>query len=316
MKKLWFVPVVSMLAFAACSSESSNEPDFGGTGELQGFIPMSLNAYEMDNDMNVIKVFEPVCKEEKRELVWARTGADTIEYDYKYDSDKGLVYLGEGKDNIQFDYLGSSFPKGSWRMSSSGDEDGTFITEGMVFESDKVEMGIAYSGNCFLKDIYAGQMGGGIFDGDEEDEDSEDTDMSAFMKYVTIDCDKMTVGDSVVIKTGSWSRDGVETKYTYGTKSCSNKISYRFAYNEKDCKAAYDDFKENAKSGSVFDFEDYSTVNSNQECYEEAYTYMMTYLMQLVMEDAFGGLGDLLGGGAKASAAKLAKNIASLKVAK
>lgn len=331
MKKLWFVPVVSMLAFAACSSESSNEPDFGGDGEIKGFIPMSINAYEIDDDMNVIKTAEPVCKEEKRELVWAKAGTDTAEYDYKYDSDKGLVYLGEGKDNIQFDYLGSKFPEGAWRMSTSDTADGKFITEGMVFGSDKVEAGIAYSGNCFLEDIYAGEITGEI---SEDADDSTAAMMEGVMKYIKIDCDKVTMGDSIEVKIGSWSRDGIETKYTFGKESCTNVVSTRFAYYEKDCKAAYDEFKETAESGSEFDFEDYSTANSNQECYEAFTKYAMTYIMQKVLEDALGGLlggddddsdfnlDDLLNafGGEKEakvlSAKKVAKKVASLKAVK
>lgn len=327
MKKLLLASMASVLTFAACSSEKSNEPDFGGTGELQGFLPTEMTAYEIDNDMNVIKTVEPVCKEEKRELAWSRTSSDTTVIDFKYDSKNGIVTLGDKRDAVQYDYLGSSFPKGSWRLSNSDNDDGKFLTQGMVFDSDKIESGIAYSGNCFLKDVYAGQLAGGII-GDEDSEEYQQA--TSFMKYITIECDKVSIGDSVEIKVGKWSRNGVETKYTYGKTSCTNKVTTRFAYNESDCKAAYNEFKENAKASDEFDFDDYATANSNQECYDSFTEYAVKYLFKLAMEDALGGLGggeggfnldDFLNGfggsdAKAASAKKIAKGVASLKLGK
>ncbi|MCF0222476.1 MAG: hypothetical protein HUK19_09300 [Fibrobacter sp.] len=314
MKRIWLVPLASFLAFAACSESSSSGDDFGGTGDIQGFIPSEINAYTMDNDMNIITLVEPVCEEQKRELVWSRNGGETIEYSYKYDSGKGLVYLGEGTETVQFDYLGSSFPKGAWRMSDANNEDGEFITAGMIFESDKVETGIAYSGKCFLKDIYSGQMMGDM--GDEED--IESAMESALFKDLVIDCNKMSLGDSLAVNINNWSRKGIEIKYTYGKKSCTNTATTRFAYNESDCKAAYNEFKATAKDGDVFEFDEFQSANSNQQCYDEFSAYLSEYIMKNLLQDLLGGLGgdedvDLGGLFGRAVAKKVAKKMATVK---
>lgn len=301
MKKILFASLASALAFTACSSSSSADSE-GSSADTKGFMARFKASYEINTSANTITYSEPVCEEEDGKLVWKREGEKET-YSYEYDSKTGRITVDYDGDEETYNYSGSNFPKGVWRDAYEDEKDGA-VAPVEVYGDKTVEAGIIYSGNCFLKDIFVEAAGGEI---------SEGLDM---LTDVEITCDKITVMKDYTVEVVSWSKDEIKAKYTYGKESCTNSSKPRFAYNESDCKAAYEDFK-NAKNAGGFDFEDYPYTQSNPKCTED----FTNALMVAIMGSMFGGeggfdFGDFDFGGYDPSAfgKKLARSLTNLKV--
>ncbi|GEM_PF-3298071 len=287
-KTFWLLPVATMLAFVACSSDSSStsasnedvpmssaiseddgnlssssvmsdqEEKSSSSMESSGSLPeanymiVDKGTYKIEE--NTLNFQLPQCEVVNGRLVWSKDGGEIYPYLYDYDKSSGLISVVDDEDErMNMEYVGSSFPVGSWIATE--EENGIKI--GFALESDKNANLVAYYG-CFMESA----LGNKVFD--EE-----------YQAVEIIDCETVDVA-GMQLKVKSATTSSMSLEYSVGSVSCPIEMNMRYAINETDCKAAYEEYKVDDEAEDEFYFDEYmEEIVSDDAC-------MMSMVLELM----------------------------------
>lgn len=286
MKKLILASAAAFALSACTITVTDGEDDNGVSNGSQsvraprGFYSVQKSYYEVDEASRVITVIEPVCEEDRGELVWDRRNGYKYDWKYNVGSNGTVTIIDDEGERQSYDYDGRAFPVGVW----SGVENEAMRTT-VVADDGLMDLGFTYDGECFLRDVFMKEMGGDFGDlaGDEDSEE--------IMELLKLDvgCTRISMFDGdIMIEMNSWKNGTMSGHFTYGSNSCDNTITQRYAFNESDCRAAYDDFMDEGKSDEFY-FDEYAEEKSNPKCQEDMMTYLMVKMLPLLLG---GGDGD------------------------
>ena len=271
--KVLVVLSVSALFFACGSDNGTSNFDMDDSFE----IVLSKGNYKYDSKDSSMKYLYSVCKESSLgSLVWKKDALDTVE-GVAYLSKSTVTEIVEG-DTSKFAFDGKSFPVGIW----TGNEEGKIFTVSYDYaKGGSLEKLFRYQGSCFAKDLYSQlfkgnpaiasmEMGLAQFYSDFKPEGYELDSAEMLNDVRATDCDELTMYDGMVMVNIDYMRESSgAVKVTYGNSSCDVSFSYRYAESESDCKAAYEDFKED-ENVDKFDFDNYSEyIEFDEYCVAE-----------------------------------------------
>ena len=266
------VAVACGFVLSACGSDS------GSSGiDLEDSFDMVLSKahYDYDSDDSTLTVTYPVCKVgELGNLVWKEEDPDSV-FKYKSYLDKTTALRFEKgiTEPARFEFDGGKFPVGFW--SAGPGKKGDKFQMGIRYDKgDDVVSVVRYSGECYAQDFKANlfeenpsiaQSEKALIDfylkfqptdkqviGDKDDEEN-------VLKNIRADdCDRLTMYDDLVaIEVDELNESSGELTVSYEDDECSLNFAIRYAIDEDDCNAAYDEFKAD-KDAEKFNFADYN----------------------------------------------------------
>ena len=265
MKKL-ALALASTLALVACGDDSSS-----GIFSMENSFEMVLDKakYSYSKKDSTFKRIEPICKEGTLgNLVGP---ADTDVWDtltYKVHENKGVITLKNGpKDPAKYNFSSSSFPVGFWadpENTSKKIQGGFTLTK-----KDMMNRVIRYDGSCFMKDYYSlfGKEVEALYDMDktltafygrfQNDDVVDQKQMIADIRAV--DCDELSLYDGLVkLSLEDFKESSGTIVIKYAKRTCDVSFHIRYAFEQEDCVAAYEDFKNDRNAASKFEFGDYA----------------------------------------------------------
>ena len=276
-----FVAMGSMF-FAACGGDSGSS-----SINLEDSFDMVLFKahYDYNSDDSTLTVTYPVCKVGSlggAKVVWKEEDPDSVfQYKAYLDKTKALRFEKGLTEPTRFEFDGGKFPVGFWSAESNEKTDK--FQMGLRFDKgDELTSVIHYSGECYAQDFKAN-----MFDGKTAIAETEEALINFYLKFQpaskkdvenekevlanirAVDCDRLTMYDDMVaIEVDELKESSGELTVAYEDNECSLNFAIRYAIDEDDCNAAYQDFKAD-KSAEEFNFADYSMkVDYNEFCVE------------------------------------------------
>jgi hypothetical protein len=273
LKKMSFAGVAfGGLFFAACGGDSGSS-----TIDLEDSFDMVLSKahYDYDSDDSTLTVTYPVCKVGNLgNLVWKEEDPDSV-FKYKSYLDKATALRFEKgiTEPVRFEFDGGKFPVGFW--SAGPNKKGDKFQMGIRYDKgDEVVSVIHYSGECYAQDFKANlfednlaiaQTEKALIDfylkfqpADKQEIGGKAGEENILKNIRAADCDRLTMYDDLVsIEVDELKESSGELTVSYEDDECSLNFAIRYAINEDDCNAAYDEFKAD-KDAEEFNFADYS----------------------------------------------------------
>lgn len=265
--------------FIACSSDSSSSTF---SMEKSFEILLKKEKYTYDKKDSTLKIISPVCKTgtlgnlvgpNDKNAEW-----DTLKYESYVN--KNIAKLIKGDSVAKFSFEGKNFPVGLWENQ---EYDSKKIQS--AFRLDKKNMFntvISYDGSCFMKDyfslfrkgnpalqfadsaltnFYASFLG-------KKDTLNEKTMLSDIR---VPNCDEMTLYDGLVkLELSDINESSGKITASFEKDECPITFKIRYAFDQADCNAAFEDFNDDKESSEEFDFNDYSVdVDLDEFCIPE-----------------------------------------------
>ena len=73
-----------------------------------------------------------------------------------------------------------------------------------------------------------------------------------------LNCSELSMYDGLVkLKAENFKSSSGTIKVTYAKRTCNVSFQLRYAYEQKDCEAAYEEYKNDTKAAPKFNFDDY-----------------------------------------------------------
>ena len=265
-KKVVFA-LLPAIALMACGDDSSS-----GIFSMEKSFEMVLDKakYSYSKKDSTFKRIEPVCKEGTLGNLVGPADADMWDtLTYKAYENKGVITVMKGKDVVgKYNLSDGSFPRAFW-----GDEENTTkkIQGGYrLTKKNVMNRVIRYDGNCFMKDYYS------VFNKEVDAIENVDAKLKEFYNRFqvkegpvddkqmladirAVDCDELTMYDGLVkirVEDFKESSGRIVISYEKKQRTCKVDFHIRYAYEQKDCEAAYADYKD-SKSKEKFDFNDF-----------------------------------------------------------
>ena len=272
LKKVSFASITfGGLFLAACGGDSGSS-----SIDLEDSFDMVLSKahYKYDSDDSTLTLTYPVCKVGNLgNLVWKEEDPDSV-FKYKSYLDKttALRFEKDITEPARYEFDGGKFPVGFW--SAGPNKKGDKFQKGIRFEKgDKVASVIHYSGECYAQDFKANLFEENLaisltekalidfylkFQPADKQEIVNKADEENVLKNIrAADCDRLTMYDDLVsIEVDELKESSGELTVSYEDDECSLNFAMRYAINEEDCNAAYDEFKAD-KDAEEFFFADY-----------------------------------------------------------
>ena len=223
-------------AFFGCSGESTND----GSDDSEYFIA-EVGSYKLEQ--NALLFTQGLCEAKDGKLVWSKSG-ESSRFPAQFDESNGTLRLSFNNGDVQFGYIGNSFPIGVFRGQSVA----LGKIDGVVLEKDSVLKFVLFKkDNCFFEDYDF------PLSGDEK----------------RIDCN--TAEDNGVLrKFLPFEGNSMKSIVSVGKASCNIEFKRRYPYYEQDCKDAYNDFLKDSSAAKTFDFENYDIqVIQDEECMKD-----------------------------------------------
>lgn len=223
-------------AFFGCSGESTND----GSDDSEYFIA-EMGSYKLEQ--NALLFTQGLCEAKDGKLVWSKSG-ESSRFPAQFDESNGTLRLSFRNGDVQFGYIGNSFPIGVFRGQSVA----LGKIDGVVLEKDSVLKFVLFKkDNCFFEDY--------------------DFPLSGDAKR--IDCNTAEV-NGVLRKFLPFEGNSMKTIVSVGKVSCNIEFKRRYPYYEQDCKDAYNDFLKDSSAAKTFDFENYDIqVIQDEECMKD-----------------------------------------------
>lgn len=258
--------LVSSAALVACGDDSSSSGVFSMESSFE--MVLSKAKYSYNKKDSTLKQVYPVCKEGTLGNLVGPMDAD--EWDtvtYKAYENKGVITLRKGAEEIKYSLDDGAFPRGFW---ADPDYDSKPIQNGLRFEKkDLFKKVIRYDGNCLMKDYYS------LFRNGVPALENMDATLAAFYERFQADgakveekqmlsdiralnCSELSMYDGLVkLKAENFKSSSGTIKVTYAKRTCNVSFQLRYAYEQKDCEAAYEEYKNDTKAAPKFNFDDY-----------------------------------------------------------
>ncbi len=267
MWKKWMLLPAAMLAFVACSDDSSSPTDAETTADEtftteegssavayngDGIFYTDKGAFDNDSLKNEISVYEPVCKVQGDTLFWSdgRDG-EAVKMSYKYNASSKSINVQKGGDKFSMKFYGDTFPYGQWIEPNA--EIGTVYNGFSLHLSGNLSYTKFFGDSCLVDNLVAIKAFPGFPDPS---------------KMEKVDCNTAKYAD-VEIAFEEYSAGVATLTASKDDEKCKVTIKPRFKALETDCKAAFEDF-EDAEAEGEFDFADYDVdISGDTECFEE-----------------------------------------------
>ena len=260
--------LASTLVLVACGDDSSS-----GTFSMEKSFEMVLEKAEFSFDKkdSTFKRIVPVCKEGTLgNLVGPE---DTDEWDtvsYKTHVHKGVVTVKNGKaDPVKYDIDEDSFPVGFW---ADPDNNGKTVQYGYrLTKKDMMNRVIRYDGSCFMTDYYS-LLGKEVkalenmdhtltsFYGRFQGKEAGEVDQKQMLSDIRApECDELTLYDGLVkLSIDDFDESSGKIIIKYAKRTCDISFQIRYAYEQEDCAAAFEDYKNDKDAEKKFNFNDYA----------------------------------------------------------
>ena len=98
------------LAFFGCSGESTND----GSDD-SGYFIAEVGSYKLEQ--NALLFTQGLCEAKDGKLVWSKSG-ESSRFPAQFDESNGTLRLSFNNGDVQFGYIGNSFPIGVFRGQS------------------------------------------------------------------------------------------------------------------------------------------------------------------------------------------------------
>ena len=266
------VAVACGFVLSACGSDSGSS-----SIDLEDSFDMVLSKahYDYDSDDSTLTVTYPVCKVgELGNLVWKEEDPDSV-FKYKSYLDKttALRFEKDITEPARFEFDGGKFPVGFWQVGPG--KKGDKFQMGIRYEKgDDMASVIHYSGECYAQDFKANlfeenfaiaQTEKALIDfylkflpADKQVVEGKADEENVLKNIRAADCDRLTMYDDLVsIEVDELKESSGELTVSYEGDECSLNFAIRYAIDEDDCNAAYDEFKAD-KDAEKFNFADYN----------------------------------------------------------
>ena len=221
------------LAFFGCSGESTN-----ASADDSSYFIADMGSYELKQ--GALLFTRGLCEVKNGKLVWSKSG-ESSGLPAQFDESNGTLRLSFNNGDVQFGYIGNSFPIGVFRGQSVA----LGKIDGVVLEKDSVLKFVLFKkDNCFFEDY--------------------DFPLSGDAKR--IDCN--TAEDNgLLTKYLPFEGNSMKMIVSVGKVSCNLEFKRRYPYYEQDCKDAYNDFLKDSSAAKTFEFGNYqSQVIQDEEC--------------------------------------------------
>lgn len=260
------VALVSSAALVGCGDDSSSSGVFSMEDSFE--MVLAKADYQYSKKDSTLKKIQPVCKEGTLGNLVGLDDAD--EWDtlsYKAYESKGVVTLQEGKeDKVKYSLDDGTFLDGFW---TDPDYDSQRIQSGFRFDDGQVNSVLRYTGSCLMKDFLSlfrkdapaiknmdetlmNFYGKFLAEGDKIDESKMLDDIRA------TDCDELTLFDGLVrLNVEDFKESSGNIKVSYADRTCDIGFQIRYAYEQADCEAAFEAFKNDRSAKKNFNFKDY-----------------------------------------------------------
>lgn len=255
------------MALTACGDDSSSgNIDFDDSFELV----LNKVAYQYDEDDSTFKWIEPVCKVKRPGNLMGPEDVD--EWDtttYKAFERKGVVTLKDKKESVLYDFEDGDFPEGLWVLNP--EKRSKLLYGGYrLEEKDLLKQVIHYDGTCLMEDFLSqlGKKNESIEDMEKtfihfyklflpSEKDYSEKDMLSDLRAV--DCDKLSLFSGLIsLKVSDFTESSGKIAVTFEERTCDINFQIRYAYEQEDCEAAYNDFKIDRDAEKEFNFDNYS----------------------------------------------------------
>ncbi len=261
---------VGGLLLAACGDDKGSS-SFDMEESFDVVLTKARYDYRSKDSTLIVK--KPVCKESDiGQLIWKEDDFELRDTLKAYLNKNTAMIVEKGvTEPVRYGFDGGKFPVGFW---SSPEEQKSNIQSGLRFKKGgKLNKVVHYGGTCYAQDFKTN-----LFDENPSMAKSEqflldfyrefladpekELDEKSVLNNVKVedDCDQLILFDVVTVELDELNESSGELTVSYKKgRSCSFEFSFRYAINEKDCKAAYEEFGKD-KQAKEFHFEDYSTV--------------------------------------------------------
>lgn len=273
--------VCSVITACGDDSSSAEEEIVSDILKLDGAFDILLDKadYKYDSKDSSFKLIKPVCKVSKvGNLVGPKDAAEWDTLSYTAYVNKESITL-KSKDSTQkFSIKESTFPVGFWAYPTEAKKK---IQKGFAVGEGQMNTIFRYTGSCFMEDF----LGQYFSKGNPALQEANDVLTSFYRKFLSSEnadekkddfiihsfttCDEMKLFDDalVTIKLSQFRASSGKLIVSYDSLSCPVDFTLRYAYDQADCQAAYEDFKDDRKADKEFDFNKYRRdVNYNEYC--------------------------------------------------
>lgn len=255
-------------ALVACGDDSSSSGNFSMEDSFE--MVLAKADYQYSKKDSTLKIIKPVCKEGTIGNLVGPEDADKWDtLSYKAYESKGFVYLQEkDKDKVKYSLDDGEFLDGFW---TDPNYDSQKIQEGFHYDDDgMVQSVLRYTGECLMKDFYS------LFRKDAPAIRDMDKTLTEFYGMFlaegevvkekkmledirAVDCDELSMFDGLVkLNAEDFNESSGNIKISYGNRTCNVSFQIRYAYDQDDCSAAYEEFSNHKNAKKEFNFEDYS----------------------------------------------------------
>lgn len=263
-------------AFLGCSDDNGSSPTFNMEKNFDIVLSKSSYVYKSKDSLLIVK--KPVCKEVVdgglKSLEWKKESseADSV---VAYNKKSRAYMILDDEEDLVYSYEGNTFPKGSWIDDSQNS-----IHYAKIFTADMVKETFQYDGSCFMKSFYSqlfkdnealvgAESALGEFYlmfGDEEDSELDEKELVDNIRVPA--CDELTLYDGEVsVRVDQLKESSGKLSLRYKDESCMISFNLRYANNQGDCRAAYDEYKLDRNGAKAFDFDNYDkVVNYSYNC--------------------------------------------------
>ncbi len=245
MKELafWIFVVAAIFAVVSCgedalpNAELAEEEAISSNG---GIFIANKFTYEADAEKSIIRTYSASCRADGDSLIWDPKGSISSVGIYSYDqATKSVRFLFRGGSE-EFQFRGSAFPVGSWEETSSAG-----ISKGFVLSAD----------GSFDESIRVQNLA-------EATDFAEKFLSEGFQNFKGVNLAVQRISSGKIFA-------DISTE----TVHCSISVKPRYAAVQKDCEAAFAEYREhsrNRKSPEKFSFEDYALeVGGDTDCLGE-----------------------------------------------
>lgn len=277
LKSLRFLPMAlalgcASLGLTACG-DSGSSGEFSMDDSFEVVLKKTDYSYKSKDSLLILK--QPECKVSSLGyLVWHEKSEDQDSLT-AYQR-KSSVFMGKvgAKELTEYEFDGKSFPKGFLYASKDSENS---LRYGTRIDDKQMKSVFQYDGSCFMKSYYSKMLKDiqGVKEADkalsklylkfQKNADAE-LDSAKMIDDIRVpSCDELALFDGeVLIKVDYLKASSGKITLKYGkAESCPITFSIRYANNESDCSAAYDDY-ESDKSKDIaedeFVFDDYARV--------------------------------------------------------
>jgi len=268
MKKILALFPAVALALVGCvsSSEDNSKEDslpvitpVAESDLPSDYIVTEMGSFEYSN--NNFGISKGSCKAENNRLVWEKVG---LLGSLKSQANGKTAYVdvgdGKGEQGYQFVAYDEGFPNGLYYLNSALSNS---LVGGFVLDNPYYDEVVYINTSCIFQNF--GEMAETFADIAEVPVDQID-----------IKCNELSV-DGLVMTYRSHRDTSIEYSISYAGLTSEIHQGFRYAFNERDCEKAFDDYTQEVQNGEQTGAFDFNRYDQNIEADEKIVPLLVAY---------------------------------------